>query len=366
MNARLNQPWVAIDRIESFIQLEPALVLLGLGIGALFFYKLLLKDLSPERHRLLKRLFTALARRAAMFTAFFFLFAFLRNKYQADTTVERITSYIGLITLFWGAAVFSKTCKIIVNEYLFYRSKKAGVPVLLVDFITLGLTILVVGWIITELFSLKIAPVLATSAVFSLVLGLALQDTLGNLMAGIALQFDPPCQIGDWVEIYNGGQKWVGQVLEISWRATVLLAFGEEILTIPNRIMAQAEVANFSAKSRPFIRGQSFRVPYGTDTDKAKKILLEATRSVPAVCSAPGPIAWVYESAESWIVVRVIYWIRDYCTQYTIADQVLTAVLGGFEAGGISLASPVMAVHVDATAETTQGRTHEAAPKLPD
>ena len=121
-------------------------------------------------------------------------------------------------------------------------------------------------WIGAEIFNIRLTPILATSAIFSLVLGLALQDTLGNLFAGVALQFDKPYEIGDWIEIQSSGQKWIGQVYEISWRATVLIASTEESITVPNRIVAQAQIANYSTKYRPITRSQLFRLPFGTRT----------------------------------------------------------------------------------------------------
>ena len=72
-----------------------------------------------------------------------------------------------------------------------------------------------------------------------------MQDTLGNLFAGVALQFDKPYEIGDWIEIHNSGQKWVGQIYEITWRATLLIGFVEEFITVPNRVMGQSEISNF-------------------------------------------------------------------------------------------------------------------------
>ena len=51
---------------------------------------------------------------------------------------------------------------------------------------------------------------------------------------------------------------------EISWRATLLISFTDELITVPNRTMTQAEISNFSAKSQPVIRGHYLYVPYGT------------------------------------------------------------------------------------------------------
>ena len=89
---------------------------------------------------------------------------------------------------------------------------RAGVPVLLVNLFSLLLSAVIGFWMMTGIFEFNLAPLLATSAVFSIVLGLALQDTLGNLFAGVALQLDKPYEMGAAIEVTTSSQKWVGQV----------------------------------------------------------------------------------------------------------------------------------------------------------
>jgi len=143
-------------------------------------------------------------------------YAVAQKSVDLGNTQERIAAYLGLATLIAGAIVFVKVCRILLFEYLFIGHMKEGVPLLIVNLFTLVISIGIVGWFATELFGVKLGPLLATSAVFSLILGLALQDTLGNLFAGVALQLDKPYEIGDWIEVNNGGATWVGQVEEIS------------------------------------------------------------------------------------------------------------------------------------------------------
>jgi small-conductance mechanosensitive channel len=206
------------------------------------------------------------------------------------------------------------------------------------------------GLIVSEIFQIRLAPLLATSAIFSIVLGLALQDTLGNLFAAIALQLDKPYEIGDWIEVQSGTQKWIGQVYEISWRATVLIGLSDESLTIPNRVMAQAEVSNFSHKARPLVRSQSFRIPFGTPIPLVKETLARAGAGVPAIRKNPAPFALVSETTESWITVKLVYFIDDYGSQWAIADQVLTHATRALAEARIELAGPRLQVHRQAEA----------------
>ncbi len=346
MITRLNQPWIPVERIESFVQIEPALLIFGLAFMSYLFYGGFLSHLSEERHRLLKKQFKSLLFNLVSFSVLLGLFVFLRAKFFDNTPLQRLGAYIGLFALITEATAFTRICKIVVNLYLFFRSPRAGVPVVLVNFVTLTIWLLLAGWIVTEVFNLKIAPLLATSAVFSLVLGLALQDTLGNLIAGIALQIDKPYEIGDWIEVQQGDQKTVGQVQEISWRATVLLAFTEEIITVPNRVMAQAEVSNFSAKIRPFYRGLNIRVRFEADLARARQCLLDAVAADSAVCKSPAPLCFAKDTSDSYMTLRLVYAISDYGMQYVIADRLLRDALTRLEAAGIPLARPEMRVNM--------------------
>jgi small-conductance mechanosensitive channel len=218
------------------------------------------------------------------------------------------------------------------------NSPKTGVPVLLVNLITLFFTVLMVAWMATSLFGLRLAPLLATSAALSIVLGLALQDTLGNLMAGVSLQIDKPYELDDWIEVQSGAQKWIGRVHEITWRATVLVSFADDILTIPNRVMAQSEIVNYSAHLIPFSRTLTLRVPYHRNFEELKSKLLEAVRQVPAIEVSPAPVVTIGELNESGIVTRITYSISDFGKHTVIATKVYEKILEKINDNDIEIA----------------------------
>ncbi|HSE39347.1 MAG TPA: mechanosensitive ion channel domain-containing protein, partial [Acidobacteriota bacterium] len=95
--------------------------------------------------------------------------------------------------------------------------------------------------------SIQVTTVLATSAIITVVLGLALQETLGNLFAGLALQLDPAYQVGDWIRV---GERW-GKVEEITWRATKLRTVNNDSVIIPNGSIAKDTLVNLSFPITP-------------------------------------------------------------------------------------------------------------------
>lgn len=344
MNPKPATPLIPFERIERLIQLEPALVILGFAVVTWLLYKVLLKDISFERHRNLQGQFQNLAYNTISGIAFYSLYWTLTHFFELNPYWVRIASYVGLCALVQGAIIFVKTSRIFVFEYLFLSHMRVAVPLLLVNLSTLMLTVILSAWIISEIFDVKLAPLVATSAVFSLILGLALQDTLGNLFAGVALQFDKPYEIGDWIEIQNGGQKWVGQVAEISWRATVLIGFGDESITVPNRVVVQSEISNYATRTKPILRNLIFRIPYGVSLDDARGALARSVRGIHGVQVDFPAVVLVGEAGESWITLKLVYAISDFGSQHQVADRILTAALSELEKARIPIASPRLRV----------------------
>lgn len=340
MTSKLSQPWVPMERIESLVQIEPALGILGLVLGAWIASKVLLKEISEDRKRSLHESFRNLSFYLFLGIILFMVYWGLQRIPYENNAISRLITYVGLATILTGAVVFVKVWRILVFEYLFLSHMKVGFPVLLVNLFTLLLSIILGGWICTEIFNVRLAPLLATSAMFSLILGLALQDTLGNLFAGVALQIDKPYEIGDWVEIQaTTNQKWIGQVYEITWRATVMIGHTEEVITIPNRIMGQAQIANFSTRYRPIIRSQLLRIAFNENITEVKEVLIQAAKMVNDVRKSPAPRVHITETTESWVAFKLIYFIDNYGDQYRIADQVYSKVLAELEKSGIDLAN---------------------------
>ena len=343
--ARIGGPWISESSIAQSVRIEPVAVLLCLTVAAWVIYKVLLRKASLERHRNLRGLFKNLLGHLAGGLSVYALYEALQYSSSQVAWPEHLLPYAGFIAIVWGCIVFIKIARIMAFEYLFLNSMKAGVPLLLVNIFTLVLSLIAAGWIMTSIFSVNLTSILATSAILSIVLGLALQDTLGNLFAGIALQFDKPFELGDWIEVRNGTERISGQVFEVSWRATVLIAITDELITIPNRNMAQWQVSNFSARERPFLRSHIFRVPFGTDLEKAKAALVVVAHSVPGILRNPGPSVIATETTDSWIALKAVYGISDYGLQYGIADRFLEKAIAALDEIGVELAMNRLAVN---------------------
>ncbi|MFN7455037.1 MAG: mechanosensitive ion channel family protein [Pseudobdellovibrionaceae bacterium] len=325
--------------LYALLELEPFLLLSSLVLLAWAFYKIFLREATEERHKSLRAQYKNLFSHFLALAVFFSIYILLQQS-ESPSLLTRSTSYIAFLAYLWGLIVFIKSSRIIILQYLFLGSMKHGVPVLIVNIFSLILSVVFLFWTANHVFNVQVTPLLATSAAFSLILGLALQDTLGNLFAGIALQIDKVFDIGDWLEIQIGAQRITGQVKEISWRATTLIGWTDEIINIPNRVLAGSQISNFSITDQPILRSQSFRLDYQVNSDLAKKVLIESIKDVPEVRTWPEPLVLITETTDSWLNFKLVYYIDNYGSQYSIGDKVVESGLKFLTANGISTTGP--------------------------
>lgn len=342
----MSDRFIKTQALYSLIDWEPFVLLACLIAIAWLFYKFFLGAASPERHQSIRFQFSKLFRHFIILTFLFMIYMSLHTSTGGPfAELSRVTPYVALLCFVGGSVVFVKTSRLMVLQYLFLGSMRAGVPLLLVNIFSLLLSIVLSVWALSQVFGLDLGPLMATSAAFSIVLGLALQDTLGNLFAGISLQIDKSYEIGDWVDVTQGVQKAVGQVKEISWRSTIITGFSDEEITIPNRTMANAQISNFSPNGHPIVRSQIFRIPFHSDIEKAKELIEQAVVEISDVRRLPAPFAYVQETSESSVLIKVIYFIDNFGGQFGIGDKVLRKAIDALRKNGIELARNVLEIH---------------------
>jgi len=151
--------------------------------------------------------------------------------------------------------------------------------------------------------------IITTSAVLTAVIGLALQDTLGNLLSGVAMQLESSIGIGDWIRL---DERPIGRVLEIRWRSTVIRTKNDDIVIIPNGLFAKGVITVFNKEGLENRRWVYFNVHLRHAPNQVQKIVREALVGTPNVSmrTPPDCITWRYH--ESWLEYAVRYRLVDY------------------------------------------------------
>jgi small-conductance mechanosensitive channel/CRP-like cAMP-binding protein len=178
---------------------------------------------------------------------------------------------------------------------------------------------------------------LTISAIGGVVVGFALQDTLGNLFAGLAIQSEKPFRVGHWITV----GEFEGRVAEITWRATRLHTKAGNFVVVPNNIIAKEAITNYSEPSLPTRLQVDVGVSYGVPPNDVKAVMIEAAAQAPGILRNPSPEALLVAFADSAITYRVRFWIDDYSKDVLARDRVLTAVYYALRRRGFEIPFPM-------------------------
>jgi len=320
-----------IEKIQSYIQLETYLVLWVLIIIGYLFYRFFLKEISIKRHTNLKRRFNITSVILTISSCLSAAHWVSYGHFEENIFFLKLTNILAFFALLVGTVSVIKLAQILTYLYLFFMNMSVGIPRLVTNLFTVVFSLFILSFLASEIFAVNLSAMLATSAVFSLVLGLALQDTLGNLFSGVAMQIGKPFTIGDWIEISFESKKWVGQIQEITWRATFMTSFSDEWIMIPNKNIAQSQIVILSNNQKNLRHSQTFRIRYSENIGSVKRLMLMAILKVPLVLQDPEPRILITETNESWLVMKVFYSISDFAMKYRVGDQVISEIVNVFQ-----------------------------------
>lgn len=140
--------------------------------------------------------------------------------------------------------------------------------------------------VLNSVFALPVTGVLATSGVVAIVLGLALQNTLADVFAGIAVGIEAPFGVGDRIQI---GDRIEGQVVQMNWRSIRVQTDGDDVAIIPNSIIAKAEIINRSFPSQRRASSVELSCPESAVPERVTETLMHATLLCPSILRTPAP-----------------------------------------------------------------------------
>ncbi len=212
------------------------------------------------------------------------------------------------------------------------------------------LFLLIFNRIYTEV---NLGALFTTSAIFGVIIGLALQDTLGNFFAGISLHADRPFQVGDVITV--GQQKHTGVVESINWRAIKIRTFQNHIALVSNSIAAK-EAIEVCSRDNLNARLIYFSTVYTDSPAKTIHVVREGVRDADNVSEKITPIVRIRNLGESSIDWEIKYWLEDYAKYNDTDALVRQRAWYALRRSGLSFAFPTRTLHVErkvATRPTT-------------
>ena len=203
------------------------------------------------------------------------------------------------------------------------------------------LFLLIFSW---EFPNANLGALFTTSAIFGVILGLALQDTLGNFFAGISLQADRPFQVGDVIVV--GTQRHTGVVEEITWRAIKIRTFQNHVVLINNSGAAK-EPIEVCPRDNLNARIVYFNTLYSDSPAKTIHVVREAVREADNVSERITPIVRIRNLGESGVDYECKYWLTDYA-KYNDTDALIRQrIWYAFRRAGLNFAFPTRTVQVE-------------------
>lgn len=190
----------------------------------------------------------------------------------------------------------------------------------------------------------NLGALFTTSAIFGVIIGLALQDTLGNFFAGISLHADRPFQVGDVIVV--GPQKHTGVVEGITWRAVKIRTFQNHVVLVSNS-MAAKESIEVCPRENVNARLVYFGTLYSDSPAKTIHVVREAIREADNVSQKITPIVRIRDLGESSLDWEVKYWLEDYA-KYNDTDALVRQLIWyALRRANVTFAFPTRTLHVE-------------------
>ncbi|MBN17252.1 MAG: hypothetical protein CMB37_03730 [Euryarchaeota archaeon] len=290
-------------------------------------------------------LFVPISKRTEVFTMVFCVN--LSLSWLSPETLLQVNYLLNIAYIVLMTSIISSTIKVVVPPMMAYiQSNESGVSVtgrnVFLSGLMRSLAWTVAIFLIVNEFGIELSGIFASFAVFSLIAGLALQQSLGNILNSFMLAMDRPFDVGDRIEV-NGIE---GKVISSGILSTKLLTWSEELVIIPNNSLVSNTVLN---KARGGGDGVPKRlnllvdigVDYSEDPPHIKKILIEVAKSCPYTLEDPSPRALLIRLGEYSRDFRLYTWISDYSDEWPARDWILQAISDRFDEEDIIIPFPV-------------------------
>jgi small-conductance mechanosensitive channel len=199
---------------------------------------------------------------------------------------------------------------------------------------------------------------LTTSALITAVIGLALQDTMGNLVSGLALQMQRPFEVGDFIQ-FDPDARQIGQVTEVNWRATTVMTSDLVEVIVPNALLAKQPIRNFSRPSVVSRRMITVQGPYDASPRRVHDAIETALKGTPGVLADPPPWVQTRSFGDSGIEYAIYFFTNDFASRDRIDGYVRDRVWYAMQRAGVAIPFPTRTLHMHAVSEDSVQKERE-------
>lgn len=256
-----------------------------------------------------------------------------------DSTLSKIT--LAAVILLSSYLVL-RILNLLFWDYLLKKQVDVHIPRLVIDIINFIVMAVVAVAVLNGVFGVKLTAFLVTSTVLSAVIGLSLQDILGNLFAGLALQMERPYKLGEWVSVGD----YEGIVIQMNWRTLTIRTRSGDNLIIPNATVSKDIVTNYSRPDRNHMCRLKVGLSYGCRPDSVKSVIISCLEKMDGILELPSPRVFLDSFDGYSIGYEVRFWINEYHREPELKNLVRTRIWYTLRRAGMTIPFPIRDVTV--------------------
>jgi len=244
-----------------------------------------------------------------------------------------------------------------IFDLILKKRSRAPIPVVLRDICRWILSTVALFIIVRTIFpGINLNVLAVSSIVIGYVLGNATQDTLGNLVSGLALNTESPFMIGDWVEVAGH----TGRIVDMTWRATCLRTKTDDYIIIPNAAIAREAIINYSRPTVVHGYRLDIGVNYNVPPNKVRQTIMDVLNSVPEVLKAPPPTIFLVKYNDFSIDYNIKFYSRDFERLEDIKSSIMELIWYHFKRNDIVIPFPIRNINMhQVTPDEEQQRISE-------
>lgn len=258
--------------------------------------------------------------------------------FKPEILAMRVSDYVIAALLVGFSIILVRTVSYLLFDVAFVKRKGREAPALLRGL----LSIILYTICFLLIYKLQLRNELggfefiATSTVVSVIIGLALQDTLGNFFAGLSIHIEQPYHILDTIRI---GTE-IGRIEAVTWRTTSIRTNNNTVIVFPNSRVAREplEIYSFNDLNRRVLR---FPAPYDMPPQKVIPLVRETVRTIANVAPERIPVVRIAEFHDSSITYEILYWVRDYMWAPEIDSKIREHIWYVYRRNDIEIPYPI-------------------------
>ncbi|WP_321419059.1 mechanosensitive ion channel family protein [uncultured Methanomethylovorans sp.] len=197
--------------------------------------------------------------------------------------------------------------------------------------------------ILNLIWGINVTPLFASAGIAGIAVAFAAQDSIAQLFGGISIYFDQPFKRGDRIELESGE---IGIVQEVGIRTTRIMNLYNNMIIIPNSIIANSKIINYTSPQSIMVVKMTMGVAYGSDVEKVRDVLYAIIRDIDLVLDDPVAAVRLENYGDSSLDFALYMWIKNPADKIKLIDMVNSSISEEFEKEGIEIPFPTRTLFI--------------------